>query len=278
MAAVEQRALLVGAAVADVYRVVWSAAISLSPAIAPLSRSRRPGASGTSGPKVNWLTACRTKHVVVCDLFEDLRPAFKANLFGARNQMRTRKSISLATVMSTSLLLFPAVDASAGCQVTLKGAYTTSVAGASKLVVYLNGIRPDNTGNKTSQVRVKLGTWYRIKGCTWSTRTYDPGGSFSVACTWILAVTQTADIGFMCVLWMTPALSSMMASTTFHLLMAGQRERRSISAIWAGFCSSRSPGRKAVQPRFMSAPRLPRQVGMRGIERAGRVVLPPTSR
>jgi hypothetical protein len=97
--------------------------------------------------------------------------------------MRTRRSVPLATVMSTSLLLFPAIDASAGCQVTLKGAYTSSVSGASKLVVYLNGIHPDSTGNKTSQVRVKLGTWYRIKGCTWSTRTYDPGGSFSVACT-----------------------------------------------------------------------------------------------
>ena len=98
--------------------------------------------------------------------------------------MHTMRSIPLATVVSTSLLLFPAVDALAGCQVTLKGAYTTSVSGASKVLVYLNGSEPDNAiGNKTSQVRIKLGTWNQIKGCTWSARTYYPGNSFSVACT-----------------------------------------------------------------------------------------------
>jgi hypothetical protein len=98
--------------------------------------------------------------------------------------MHALRSIPLAMVVSTSLLLLPAADALAGCQVTLKGAYTTSVSGASKVLVYLNGTEPANTiGNKTSQVRIKLGTWNQIKGCTWSTRTYYPGNSFTVACT-----------------------------------------------------------------------------------------------
>jgi hypothetical protein len=93
------------------------------------------------------------------------------------------RSIALAIAASASLLLFPGVDALAGCQVTLKGAYTTPVSGAEHIRVYLNGFTADGSGNKTSQVRVKLGTWNRIKGCTWSIREHDPGESFTVACT-----------------------------------------------------------------------------------------------
>jgi hypothetical protein len=97
--------------------------------------------------------------------------------------MNRKKGVTLAAALSSLCLWFATGDALAGCRVTLKGAYTTPVAGAEKLLVYLNGAAPPNNGDKTSQVRVKVGTWYKIKGCTWSTREYRPGESFTVACT-----------------------------------------------------------------------------------------------
>lgn len=97
--------------------------------------------------------------------------------------MISKWSILVGLGASALLLSLPSV-AAAGCDVTLKGSYTTPVEGGVELLVYLNGIEPSNDiGHKTSQVRVKLGTWYQIKGCTWSTRTYHPGDSFTVACT-----------------------------------------------------------------------------------------------
>lgn len=89
----------------------------------------------------------------------------------------------LAGLGATALLLAIAPSrAAAGCGVTLKASYTTPVQGNADILVYLNGSQPTNS-DKSSQVRVKLGTWYKLKGCTWSTRTYRPGESFTVACT-----------------------------------------------------------------------------------------------
>lgn len=94
------------------------------------------------------------------------------------------RSVVAGLGASALLLVSSPSRAVAGCEVTLKGSYTTPVEGSAKILVYLNGTEPSNTaGLKTSQVRVKLGTWYKIKGCTWSTRTYYPGDSFTVACT-----------------------------------------------------------------------------------------------
>ncbi len=98
--------------------------------------------------------------------------------------MTLMKRIAAVAGLSCLWVGATAVKARAGCRVTLKGAYTTPVEGSEKLLVYLNGTEPPNTGNnKTSQVRTKLGTWYKLKGCTWSTRSYRPGDSFTVACT-----------------------------------------------------------------------------------------------
>jgi len=36
------------------------------------------------------------------------------------------------------------------------------------VLVYLNGMEPANSSGNHSQVRAKLGTWYKIKGCSWS--------------------------------------------------------------------------------------------------------------
>jgi hypothetical protein len=95
--------------------------------------------------------------------------------------MKTRRPVH--TTLAVLLGLLQATSAYAGCKVTLKGNYTTPVENNANILVYLNGMEPSNTsGDKHSQVRAKLGTWYKIKGCTWSIRTYSPGDSFTVAC------------------------------------------------------------------------------------------------
>jgi hypothetical protein len=90
VAAVEQRGLLVGAAVAGVYRACWVSRDCTEPChklahhqqsvVARQSLTPDRGASGTSGPGVNWLTACRTKRVVFCALFRKLARLSKPNL------------------------------------------------------------------------------------------------------------------------------------------------------------------------------------------------------
>lgn len=88
-----------------------------------------------------------------------------------------RKLIALTMLLG----ILHGTSAQAGCKVTLKGDYTTPVANSAKIFVYLNGMR-SSSGSNHSQVRAKLGTWYEIKGCSWSVRSFSPGDSFTVAC------------------------------------------------------------------------------------------------
>lgn len=94
----------------------------------------------------------------------------------------------MKTLMGFGTALFAAAivgwasPSAAGCGINLSGRYDTAVQSGGetlRLYVYLNGVAHEG---KKSQVRKKLGTWARIKDCDWSTRSYDVGGSFTVAC------------------------------------------------------------------------------------------------
>ena len=92
-----------------------------------------------------------------------------------------RQLLGTATLALTALLL-GAAPAHAGCGVNVKASYDTKVVEGGEtltLTVLLNSL---HSGGKKSQVRKKIGVWGDLKGCSWSSRKYTHGQTFTVAC------------------------------------------------------------------------------------------------